>query len=79
MCSQPQPPQRPGQRSTVCSGQARAGYRSTIWGPALPPLILVPTAYEGAMLLVSHDTDFVRALTPNRVIVMPQAEIRLFS
>ncbi|MEA2639714.1 MAG: hypothetical protein QOF51_1108 [Chloroflexota bacterium] len=36
-------------------------------------------AYEGAMLLVSHDADFVRALTPNRMIVMPHAEVRLFS
>ncbi|MBM2812265.1 MAG: family ATP-binding cassette protein [Chloroflexi bacterium] len=36
-------------------------------------------AYEGAMLLVSHDAEFVRALAPNRLIVMPQAEIRLFS
>jgi ATPase subunit of ABC transporter with duplicated ATPase domains len=36
-------------------------------------------AYEGAMILVSHDTEFVRALSPNRVIMLPQAEIRLFS
>jgi ATPase subunit of ABC transporter with duplicated ATPase domains len=36
-------------------------------------------AYEGAMLLVSHDQAFVRALAPRRMIVMPQAEVKLFS
>jgi ATP-binding cassette, subfamily F, member 3 len=36
-------------------------------------------AYEGAMLLVSHDQDFLRALTPRREIIMPQGEVRLFS
>jgi ATPase subunit of ABC transporter with duplicated ATPase domains len=36
-------------------------------------------AYEGAMVLVSHDADFVRALTPKRELLLPKAEIRLFS
>jgi ATPase subunit of ABC transporter with duplicated ATPase domains len=34
--------------------------------------------WPGSIVLVSHDADFVRALSPNREIVMPQAEIRLF-
>ncbi len=36
-------------------------------------------AYEGAMLLVSHDQAFVRALAPRRVIVMPHAQVKLFA
>jgi ATPase subunit of ABC transporter with duplicated ATPase domains len=35
-------------------------------------------AYEGAMLLVSHEREFVRALSPTREIVMPKADIRLY-
>ena len=32
-------------------------------------------AWTGAMLLVSHDTDFVDALQPDRVLVMPDGTI----
>ena len=35
-------------------------------------------AYEGSMLLVSHDAAFVRTLAPTREIVMPNADVRLF-
>ena len=30
--------------------------------------------YEGTLILVSHDTDFVAALNPDRVILMPDGE-----
>jgi ATPase subunit of ABC transporter with duplicated ATPase domains len=30
--------------------------------------------YEGTLVLVSHDTDFVSALSPDRVILMPDGE-----
>jgi ATPase subunit of ABC transporter with duplicated ATPase domains len=36
-------------------------------------------AYEGAMVLVSHDDEFVRALSPGREITMPQGQVRLFT
>jgi ATP-binding cassette, subfamily F, member 3 len=35
-------------------------------------------AYQGAMILVSHDHEFVQALAPRREIVMPQGEVRHF-
>ena len=37
------------------------------------------TGYQGAMLVVSHDADFIRGLSPQREITMPQAQVRLFS
>jgi len=35
-------------------------------------------AYEGAILLVSHEQEFVSALTPRREIVMPKGEVQLY-
>jgi ATPase subunit of ABC transporter with duplicated ATPase domains len=36
-------------------------------------------AYEGAMVLVSHDAAFVRALAPKRELLLPQGQVRLFT
>lgn len=35
-------------------------------------------AYRGTLILVSHDTDFVEALRPDRVILMPDGETAYF-
>jgi ATPase subunit of ABC transporter with duplicated ATPase domains len=36
------------------------------------------TLYEGTVLLVSHDTDFVAELMPDRAVLMPAGEMRFF-
>jgi ATPase subunit of ABC transporter with duplicated ATPase domains len=36
------------------------------------------TLYEGTVVLVSHDTDFVAQLGPDRAILMPEGEMRFF-
>ncbi len=35
-------------------------------------------AYEGAIVLVSHDTDFVAALGPDRAVLMPDGDTDYF-
>jgi ATPase subunit of ABC transporter with duplicated ATPase domains len=34
--------------------------------------------YQGTLLLVSHDTDFVESLRPDRMILMPDGETDYF-
>jgi ATPase subunit of ABC transporter with duplicated ATPase domains len=34
--------------------------------------------YEGTIVLVSHDTDFVAQLFPDRAVLMPEGEMRFF-
>ena len=46
---------------------------------SIQQVLLALLAYEGSMFLVSHDTDFVRAFSPTREIVMPQAQVRIFA
>ncbi len=36
------------------------------------------TLYEGTVVLVSHDTDFVAQLMPDRAVLMPDGEMRFF-
>jgi ATPase subunit of ABC transporter with duplicated ATPase domains len=36
------------------------------------------TIYEGTVVLVSHDTDFVAQLAPERALLMPDGEMRFF-
>lgn len=36
------------------------------------------TLYEGTIILVSHDTDFVAQLAPDRAVLMPDGEHRFF-
>ncbi len=36
------------------------------------------TIYEGTVVLVSHDTDFVAQLMPDRAVLMPDGEMRFF-
>src|SRR5690606_29883210 len=36
------------------------------------------TIYEGTVILVSHDTDFVAQLMPDRAVLMPDGELRFF-
>jgi ATPase subunit of ABC transporter with duplicated ATPase domains len=36
------------------------------------------TMYEGTVVLVSHDTDFVAELMPDRAVLMPEGEMRFF-
>jgi ATPase subunit of ABC transporter with duplicated ATPase domains len=36
------------------------------------------TVYEGTIVLVSHDTDFVAQLGPERALLMPEGEMRFF-
>jgi ATPase subunit of ABC transporter with duplicated ATPase domains len=36
------------------------------------------TLYEGTIILVSHDTDFVAQLGPDRAVLMPDGEMRFF-
>jgi ATPase subunit of ABC transporter with duplicated ATPase domains len=33
------------------------------------------SGWSGAMVLVSHDPEFVRALQPHRVLMMPEGQI----
>jgi ATPase subunit of ABC transporter with duplicated ATPase domains len=41
-------------------------------------LLLALDQYQGTLILVSHDTEFVGALEPNRVILMPDGEHAYF-
>ncbi|HEY5727680.1 MAG TPA: ATP-binding cassette domain-containing protein, partial [Acidimicrobiia bacterium] len=34
--------------------------------------------YEGTLILVSHDTDFVDALAPDRAVIMPEGAAAYF-
>jgi ATPase subunit of ABC transporter with duplicated ATPase domains len=36
------------------------------------------TLYEGTVVLVSHDTDFVAQLMPDRAVMMPDGEMKFF-
>lgn len=36
------------------------------------------TLYEGTIILVSHDTDFVAQLAPDRAVLMPDGEMKFF-
>ncbi len=36
------------------------------------------TIYEGTIVMVSHDTDFVAELMPDRAVLMPEGEMRFF-
>jgi ATP-binding cassette subfamily F protein 3 len=36
------------------------------------------TIYEGTIVMVSHDTDFVAQLMPDRAVLMPEGEMRFF-
>ena len=36
------------------------------------------TVYEGTVIMVSHDTDFVAQLMPDRAVLMPDGEMRFF-
>ena len=36
------------------------------------------TIYEGTVVMVSHDTDFVAQMMPDRAVLMPDGEIRFF-
>ena len=36
------------------------------------------TVYQGTVILVSHDTDFVAELMPDRAMLMPEGEMRFF-
>jgi len=36
------------------------------------------TLYEGTIVMVSHDTDFVAQLMPDRAMLMPEGEMRFF-
>jgi ATP-binding cassette, subfamily F, member 3 len=36
-------------------------------------------AYEGSMVLVSHDADFVRALSPKRELALPDGQVRILN
>jgi ATPase subunit of ABC transporter with duplicated ATPase domains len=35
--------------------------------------------WPGTMVIVSHDTDFVRQLAPDRVLLMPEADLDYWS
>jgi ATPase subunit of ABC transporter with duplicated ATPase domains len=36
------------------------------------------TIYEGTIVMVSHDTDFVAELMPDRAVLMPEGEMKFF-
>ncbi|MGB7860376.1 MAG: ABC-F family ATP-binding cassette domain-containing protein [Acidimicrobiia bacterium] len=36
------------------------------------------TIYEGTVIMVSHDTDFVAQLMPDRAVLMPEGDMRFF-
>jgi len=36
------------------------------------------TVYEGTVVMVSHDTDFVAQLMPDRAVMMPEGDMRFF-
>jgi ATPase subunit of ABC transporter with duplicated ATPase domains len=36
------------------------------------------TIYDGTVIMVSHDTDFVAQLMPDRAVMMPEGEMRFF-
>ena len=41
-------------------------------------LLLAIEQYQGTVILVSHDTDFVAALAPDRAIIMPEGDSQFF-
>jgi ATPase subunit of ABC transporter with duplicated ATPase domains len=36
------------------------------------------TLYEGTIVMVSHDTDFVAQMIPDRAVLMPEGEMKFF-
>ena len=47
--------------------------------PSREAVALALGAWPGAMVLVSHDTQFVEALRPDRVLVMPEGKVDYWS
>ncbi len=41
-------------------------------------LLTALAAYTGTVVLVSHDTDFVAALSPTRAVMMPEGDVHYF-
>jgi ATPase subunit of ABC transporter with duplicated ATPase domains len=37
------------------------------------------SAWKGAIILVSHDTEFVEQLAPTKVLLMPDGQVDYFS
>jgi ATPase subunit of ABC transporter with duplicated ATPase domains len=37
------------------------------------------SSWKGSIIFVSHDTDFVRALEPTKVLLMPDGQVDYFS
>jgi ATPase subunit of ABC transporter with duplicated ATPase domains len=47
--------------------------------PSREAVALALAAWPGAMVLVSHDTDFVAELEPDRVLLMPEGTLDYWS
>jgi ATPase subunit of ABC transporter with duplicated ATPase domains len=47
--------------------------------PSLTAIADALSRWPGAMVVVSHDVDFVRALTPDRVLYMPEGTLDYWS
>jgi ATPase subunit of ABC transporter with duplicated ATPase domains len=47
--------------------------------PSLTAIADALSRWPGAMVVVSHDVEFVRALTPDRVLYMPEGNLDYWS
>jgi ATPase subunit of ABC transporter with duplicated ATPase domains len=41
-------------------------------------LLVALRSYGGTVILVSHDTEFVAALSPDRALLLPEGEVAYF-
>ncbi len=61
-------------RTTCCCSTSR---RTTSTRPRGRPIAEALQDWPGAMVIVSHDAEFVEALEPERVLMMPDGDARL--
>ena len=50
----------------------------TVFAEAKAALLVALQRYEGTVILVSHDAEFVSELEPTRAIVMPEGDADYF-
>jgi len=77
-----------GEKTKLALAQLVAGRRNLVLldeptnnldPPSRTAIARALTAWPGSMILVSHDVEFVEALTPQRVLMMPEGELGFWS
>jgi len=77
-----------GEKTKLALAQLVAGRRNLILldeptnnldPPSRTATAAALTAWKGTMILVSHDIEFVEALAPQRVLMMPDGEVDFWS